>query len=151
MPWELILSPSDSRESLGSVTHVQDLLKTAIPEIELFQDASGDEKIAAMELSGMEVPDVIREMWAGKKGSYQGLYAGPEFTVEFHFDGDEDAVRSVSLDVRGGGNPTPVINRISSIPGWQIRDMNGVAPSADSGVNFSDGGDDAIQGVKSEE
>lgn len=67
MPWDLQALPSDDSASLGTVEHVQAKLRAALPEIELFREASGSEKLAAMKTQGIEVPDVIRERsWADR-------------------------------------------------------------------------------------
>src|SRR4051812_10394217 len=89
MRWELQAVPSDDSGSLGSVEHVQAKLRATVPEIELTRDASGLEKLAAMESQGVEVPEVIREHWLGSKGAYQGLIEGTGFTIEFHLGDDE--------------------------------------------------------------
>src|SRR5262249_29399793 len=112
MPWELSAIPSDDNISLGTVEQVQARLRMAIPEIELFRDASGMEKITASEAQGFEVPDVIRELWLRSKGSYQGLVEGEGITIEFHLDEDEASVRSILIDIRGNGDPMPLLQHL---------------------------------------
>ena len=124
MPWELQATPSDSSSSLGSVEHVQSQLLAAVPNIELFRDASGPEKIKAMESSGIGVPDFIREHLMQRTGNYEGVLEGDGFTVEFDLGETESAVAAVGINVRGSGDPTEVIDRLIKIPGWKILDAN---------------------------
>lgn len=134
MPWELQIIAVDDSNSLGTVEQVQAKLRAAVPEIELFRDASGTEKLAAMELQGVEIPDVIREHWLRSKGAYRGLTEGDGFTIEFHFGQDETTVPSVGIDVRGSGNPMPIINRLMKIDGWKIVDLQGEPPTSNTWV-----------------
>ena len=136
MPWELRAVPFDGSGSLGTVESVQAKLRAAVPEIELLRDASGLEKLAAMESQGIEVPDVIREHWLGRKGEYQGLVQGRGYTIEFHLGEDEAAVIAVGIDVRGGGDPMAVVQRLMKIDGWRIEYLRGNAPSRESWKSF---------------
>lgn len=150
MPWELRALPSDNRGSLGTVEQVQAKLRAAVPEIELGRDASGAEKIAEMESRGIAVPDVIREHWLGSKGAFQGLYQGEGFAIEFHLGEDESAVPTVGIDVRGSGNPMPIIQRLMNIDGWQVIDLEGNAPSLAAWKAFGDWRDDVIEQIDGE-
>src|SRR5215203_3082291 len=104
MPWELTALPADGQSSLGTIEHVQALLRTAIPEVELFRDVSGAEKIRSMESAGVEIPVAIREHWLQSAGAFQGMVRGGGFTLDFHLGDVEAAVASVGIDVRGDGN-----------------------------------------------
>ena len=144
MPWELQALPSNGG-SLGTVEHVQAKLRAAVPQIELFQDASGLEKLAAMESRGVEVPDVIREHSLRSKGAYQGLVEGADFSVEFHLGEDEAAVAAVAIDVRGDGDPMPVVLRLMTIDGWKVVDLRGNPPTIESWKSFGTWRDEAIR------
>ena len=146
MPWELRALPSDDGQSLGTVEHVQAKLRAALPEIELFRDASGSEKLAAMESQGVEVPDFIREHWLGRTGDYRGLVEGDGFTIEFHLGEDEAAVVAVGIDVRGSGDPMPALRRLMMIDGWKVLDVQGKPPTMEAWKSFGTWRDDAIRG-----
>ena len=147
MPWELQAIPSDDSESLGSVEHVQAELRAAAPEIELFRDASGLEKLAAMESRGVTVPEMIRDHWLRSTGEYQGLIEGDRFTIEFYLGEDESTVVAVGINVRGAGDPMPVIQRLMKIPNWKVVDLRGEPPSIESWKAFGTWRDDAIQQI----
>src|SRR5688572_10209703 len=144
MPWELQIRLPDGSGSLGSLEQVQAMLRAALPEIELFRDASGLEKLAAMEASGVTVPDVIREHWLRSKGAYQGVIEAGALTFEFYLREDETAVRVVLVEVRGSGDPMPVVERITSVPGWKVVDARGAPPTVESWKSFGAWRDDAI-------
>ena len=150
MPWELQALPSDDSGSLGTVEHVQAKLRAALPEIELGRDVSGLEKLATMEAQGVKVPDVIREHWLRSKGAYQGLIEGKDFSVEFHLGEDEASVPAVVIDVRGSGDPMPVVQRLMTIDGWKVVDPHGQPPTMDSWKSFGTWRDDAIEQIKDE-
>jgi hypothetical protein len=150
MPWELQALSTDDGGSLGTVEHVQAKLRAALPEIELFRDSSGSEKVASMESQGIEVPDVLREHWLRSRGAHQGLIEGDEFTIEFHLGEDDAAVVAVGINVRGSGDPMPVLQRLMRIEGWKVVDLNGRPPTADSWQSFRTWRDDAIEQTKDE-
>jgi hypothetical protein len=150
MPWELRALPADDSGSLGTVERVQGKLRAAVPEIELYRDASGTEKIAAMEARGVQVPEVIRERWLGSKGAYQGLVEGEGFTIEFHLGEDEAAVVAVGIDVRGGGDPMPVVRRLMGIEGWKVVDLQDEPPTMESWTAFSTWRDEGIDDIQDE-
>ena len=150
MPWELQALPSDDSGSLGSIERVQAELRVAVPEIELARDVSGREKLAVMEAQGITVPEVIREHWLRSNGAYQGLIEGIGFSVEFHLGEDEAAVVAVGIEVRGSGDPMPVIQRLMRIDGWKVIDPQGKPPTVDSWKSFGSWRDDAIEHTKDE-
>ena len=129
---------------------VQAKLRAAVPEIELFRDASGSEKLAAMESLGTQVPDVIREHWLRSKGAYEGLIEGEGFTIEFHLGEDEAAVVAVGIDVRGSGDPMPVVRRLLKIGGWKVVDSEGQPPTMESWKSFGTWRDGAVERIKEE-
>jgi hypothetical protein len=151
MAWQLRIVPSrGGGDSLGSVEQVQAKLRGADPEIELFRDASGAEKLASMESQGLTVPDVIREHWLGSKGAFQGLIQGEGFTIEFHLGEDETTVAAVGIDVRGSGDPMPVIERLMMVEGWKVLDLQGQPPTIEFWRSFGDWRDDGIGQVGDE-
>jgi hypothetical protein len=150
MPWELQVLPADGGGSLGSVEEVQTKLRAAVPEVELFRDASGAEKIAAMEAQGIQVPEVIREHWLGSKAAFKGLTEGEGFTVEFHLGEDETTVSAVGIDVRGSGDPMGIVERLMRVEGWKVVDVQGEPPTRESWKAFGDWRDDGIRQVGNE-
>jgi hypothetical protein len=150
MPWELKAIPAKSADSLGDVAKVQDLLRSAIPAIELYRDASGLEKLQEMESRGIEVPDPIREHWLRSKGNFQGFFQGDGFTIEFDLGENEMRVTSLIIDVRGSGDPMSVINQLQTIKSWEIVDVNGLRPSSESWSSFGTWRDGAIRQIDEE-
>jgi hypothetical protein len=146
MPWELTLTHADPAQPLGPVTGVQDRLRSVLPGIEFHQDASGIEKLEAMEALGVEVPEVIRTHLIASQGSHQGVYEGCGFTIELFF-GEGPTVQSVGFEVRGSGDPLPMIEQLMSIPEWRIADVDGLAPSREVWGQFRQWQDDAIDAI----
>jgi hypothetical protein len=150
MSWQLQILPSTDSQSLGSVEHVQAKLRAAVPEIELFRDASGLEKLAAMESQGIQVPEAIREHWLESKGAFQGLIEREDFTIEFHLGEDETTVAAVGIDVRGSGDPLSLVERLMRAEGWKVVDLHGEPPTMESWKAFGDWRDDGIGQVGDE-
>lgn len=150
MPWELQALASDDRGSLGTVEHVQGKLRAAVPGIELGRDASGAEKLAAMESQGLDVPDVIRGHSLRSKGAYLGLIEEDRVTIEVSLGDDEAEVVAVGLSIRGSGDPMPVIQRLMRIEGWKVVDLQGQEPTVDSWKSFGSWRDDAIEQIVDE-
>lgn len=151
MPWELQATSRDSDGSMGSVEHVQSQLRATVPEIRLFRDVSGLEKLREMESRGISVPAPIRDVWLQSKGAHEGIVEGDDWTIEFHLGEDEDSVIVVGIDVRGTGNPMAVIDRLQSIPDWTILDLNGKRPTFEAWESFGSWRDDAIGEIKEKE
>jgi hypothetical protein len=144
MAWELQVLAADGSGSLGTVDEVQGKLRAAVPGIVLGRDASGSEKIAAMEAAGVEVPDVIREQWLGSKGAFLGRFESGDIAIEFSLGEDEAKVTAVLIDVRGSGDPMPIVRRLMAIEGWDILDASGRAPTKESWESFGAWRDDAV-------
>jgi hypothetical protein len=124
--------PADPRESLGTVEEVQSLLRQAIPKIQFFRDASGSDKIRAMEAQGIDIPQVIRDALLITGGSYLGLFEGEDWSFKFSLGQNATSVSRVSIDMRGSGNPMPTIERLMAIPNWRLTDVNGTTPTRES-------------------
>jgi len=150
MAWELQIRSLDGSASLGSVAQVQAKLRGVFPKIELFRDASGAEKLAAMEERGIKVPETIREHWLGLKGAFQGVINGEDFTIEFHLGQDETTVAAVGIEVRGGGDPISVIEPLMNVEGWKVVDLQGEPPTRESWKSFGDWRDDGIRQAEDE-
>ena len=103
-----------------------------------------------MQSRAIEVPDAIREHWLRSKGAYQGLFEGKDFTIEFHLGEVETAVLSMGIDVRGSGDPMPVIQRLMKIEGSKITDLRGNTPTTKLWRSFGTWRDDTIEQIKDE-
>jgi hypothetical protein len=147
MPWELQVSAADGGESMGWVDEVQATLRAAVPGIVFLRGIGGAEKIAAMEAQGVEVPDVIREHWLASKGAHLGHFEGQDVTIEFDFGEDEAKVAAILVEVRGGGDPMPVVRRLTEIDGWAVVDARGGPPTAESWQEFGTWRDEAVRQV----
>lgn len=144
MPWELRAVSLENGGSLGTVEDVQAKLRAAVPEIELFRDSGGADKLAAMESLGVEVPAFFRELWAGSPGAYRGEIVGEEFTIDLYLGTEDASVSEVGIEVRGRGDPFPVLRQLMGIEGWTVTDGAGVPPTAEAWNAFGAWRDDAV-------
>jgi len=144
MAWELQVLAAGGGGSLGTVDQVRAKLRAAVPGIELGREAGGAEKIAAMKAAGVEVPDVIRERWLASTGAYVGSFEGDDLTMEFSLGEDEASVAGVLIDVRGSGDPMPIVRQLMAIEGWAVLDGSGGPPTKESWEAFGEWRNDAV-------
>ena len=147
MPWELRVTAANGGESLGRVDEVQATLRAAVPGIVFGRAPGGAEKIAAMQAQGVEIPDVIRAHWLASTGAHLGHFEGNDVTIEFDLGEDESKVAAILVEVRGSGDPMPVVRRLTEIDGWAVVDARGGPPTAESWQEFGTWRDEAVRQV----
>lgn len=134
MPWELCLvrhsgtppeslGDSEASEALGSIDDVVGRLKAIIPGLDVSQELSGPEKIRRAGLAGFEFPPIISEHLRSRPATWKALYEGNRFSLEFHF-GEGPMVRSLHIDVRGSGDPWPILRPLVKVENWALYDLS---------------------------
>jgi hypothetical protein len=131
MPWELCVikvagKPPTKRPEehlpLGPIEEVQRLLESVLPGIEIHREPPGANMVEMMKECGFELPESTAALLGQGAGRYGAFFEADGITFEFSF-GHENQVRSAILDVRGNGDPMPVIERLTASTGWCVYDM----------------------------
>ena len=115
MPWTIIIQCRDGGK-LGQIDALRDRFSECVPGLQFYREPSGKEKLAA---SSIEYPEVVRRHLERSPAQIQADCQVGSLFLRFFF-GPEDAtdVDSVAVEVRGEGNPIPVLAAICSPNGW---------------------------------
>ena len=117
MPWTVYIRRNDSTP-LGALDAVQNTIRSRLEGTEFWRDPSGADKAKHM-------PEEHREQFA-KLFSHlpadtRGLYESNNLSFEF-FLGSSDVVNTITLDVRGNGNPIPILRELACDGDWIIEE-----------------------------
>jgi hypothetical protein len=105
---------------LGSRREICEVLGRFFPGVEFGWAPSGAEKLEAMRSRGIELPGAIREHFTGQPAEFEGLWAGPGWSVEFYF-GEAERIEIFHAVLRGDTTKaSPVFQQIQSEVGWSI-------------------------------
>ncbi len=111
----------DNEQPLGGVDDVISIIDTRINGFTAYRDPSIDEKLAAM-------PADIRELYVKTVGHLppftRGDYQVEGLSLEFNF-GSTDPITRFLIDVRGNGNPMPVLRKLIGDSDWFVVDPAG--------------------------
>jgi hypothetical protein len=116
MPWEVTIRRSDS-EPLGDLAMVRRQIIDALPGIRFRREPSGSEKIAAARAVGIEFPDVLRQHFEQPPATEQAEFEGDGFSMVLYAF-EAQPLRAVHVEVRGKGNPVPVLAALCRPNGW---------------------------------
>jgi len=119
MSWELTVRSTAG--SIGSLEAVRQTLAGVFPQSRFGIEPSGLEKLRAAEAQGIRFPAVIRENMISQPAQHVAEFESEGVSFRFHF-GSEERVREMALEVRGTGDPFPVLRQLASVPGWQVVD-----------------------------
>jgi hypothetical protein len=125
MPWTLIIARANG-EPLGAVDHVRAVIEQRLPGTRFWRDPSGAERLAAMDRRGVAIPPELGQILGDLPADERGLYDSGGISLEF-FLGTDPTVKSLTIDVRGGGNPIPALRLLCESDGWQVRELSGAA------------------------
>jgi hypothetical protein len=160
MPWELtVLSEtadpaSTSRDwpPLGGGEAVCRCISACLPAAQWRRELSFIEKhqhLAADHPIRKFIADMTAEQRAwSSRPEWRGLYKGSGFTLEFFFA--DGPISLFHVDVRGGGNPMPVLAELCRANGWLVKEpatgkvLDLTAPSAREWEAFTRWRDQAI-------
>jgi hypothetical protein len=153
MPWEIsiVRSATDPDLPLGTRQEVIGAVSTALPGVSLECPPLPPKEIWD------SIPAIIQESFLRK--SLEGLYEGDEFSIRF-FTSDSPQIRFLCAEVRGNGDPIPILAKLCVPNGWLVisdADKSVVeldSPNAsqwDAFRNFRDKAIQTIRGESSEE
>jgi hypothetical protein len=125
MPWTLIISRADG-EPLGAIDRVRAVIAERLPGTRFWRNPSGAAKLAVMEKRGVAIPPELRQMFCNLPADERGRYDSGGISLEFFLGGDP-TVKSLTIDVRGRGDPIPALCRLCEPDGWQVRELSGAA------------------------
>jgi hypothetical protein len=100
------------------------LIEERLPGTTFGSIPSGPEKLAVLEGRGVAIPPELRQIFAKLPADEGGMYAGEGIFLEF-FLGTDPTVKSLTVYVRGGGDPIPALRRLCEPEGWQVREPGG--------------------------
>jgi hypothetical protein len=155
MPWELTIRRADNAP-MGPIDVVRKKMIDSLPGLQFYMEPSGAEKLAASEARGIVMPDVIREMWQRQPALEQADYEGDAFHIRL-FGFGEVPLFSVDAEIRGNGNPLPVIAALCRPNGWIAIDLANRQPvdleaeAASGWKSFTNWRDDTIKKHQEEE
>jgi hypothetical protein len=116
MPWEVVIQSPDNAE-LGDLAAVRDKMTAALPGIQFYSEPSGPEKLAAAREKGIEFPEVIRKHLEQSPATLQADFEAGDFSMQF-YGFESQPLRTIRVEVRGNGNPLPVLAALCKPNGW---------------------------------
>lgn len=116
MPWEVTIRRSDG-SALGTLESVQQAIVTAVPGMHFYREASGPEKIAIAREKGVTIPDVIVRHFENMPAKVGAVFQGEHFTVSL-YGFDAQPLVAFHADVRGDGNPVPLLAALCRPNDW---------------------------------
>jgi hypothetical protein len=111
MPWEIRIVNDEGDMPLGTKQVVVDWVAKALPGVHLQQPPLPPPEDPAT------FPEAVREAFARPK--LEAVYEEEAFSIEFYC-GDEPEIRCLHADVRGNGNPLPILARLCLPRGWAV-------------------------------
>ena len=116
MPWEVMIQRADG-QALGDKESVIGAMQAAIPGLEFGFEPSGLEKIAKARAAGIEFPECLRTFFQTQPA--RTVAAGTLDGCSVNFYGfDEVTLLTVSLEIRGNGDPTASLLALCLQQGW---------------------------------
>lgn len=126
MPWEVTIRRTDG-SALGDMESVQQQIVAAVPEMKFYRESSGPEKIAIARAQGVEFPQVILRHFESLPAKLGAVFQGDMFTVSLYGFGAVP-LQMIHAEVRGEGNPVPVLAALCRPNGWvAVDDASGVS------------------------
>jgi hypothetical protein len=119
MSWDLTIRSIEG--SLGSLEAVRQTISRIFPSARFGSEPSGVEKVSAAESQGIKFPSVIRENMISQPAKHGADVETEGVSLRFYF-GSKDVVRDIVLEVRGVGDPFPLLRKLGTVVGWQIID-----------------------------
>src|SRR5208282_3161723 len=118
MPWEVKIARPDGLP-LGKVEAVQDAVHKGVPAVQFYREPSGIEKLAK---SGVQFPAALMRHMEKSPASIRGDYEDGELFVRLYL-GSEREIGKMDIEIRGQGNPLPVIAAICLPNNWIALDL----------------------------
>jgi hypothetical protein len=116
MPWEVTIRRTDSAP-LGDLATVRQQIAAALPAMRFHREPSGPEKIAAARAAGVEFPDVIRQHLEQRPATERAEVAGDGVSMVL-YGFEAQPLTAVHAEIRGDGNPLPVLAALCRPNAW---------------------------------
>jgi hypothetical protein len=116
MPWEVTIRRADSAP-LGDLATVREQISTALPGVQFHRQPSGQEKIAAARAMGVEFPDIMRQHLEQLPATEQAEFEGDRLSLVL-YGLDAQPLTALRAEVRGNGNPVPVLTALCVPNAW---------------------------------
>src|SRR5687767_8601724 len=112
MSWDLTVRRAEG--GIGTLDAVRQTLSRLFPTGRFGSEPSGVEKVRAAEAQGIKFPAFIRENMISQPAKHGAEFETEGVSVRFHF-GSEDIVREIFVEVRGTGDPFPLLRQLASV------------------------------------
>ena len=119
MSWDLTVRSAEG--SIGRLDAVRHTLSRIFPAIRFGSEPSGVEKVRAAETQGIKFPAFLRETMISQPAKHGAELEIAGVSLRFYF-GSEDMVRDIHLEVRGAGDPFPLLRQLAGVEGWHVVD-----------------------------
>lgn len=119
MAVEITVARSDG-QPLGTRDAVVNALSRHLPGVEFGWTQSGNEKLDAMSVQGVDATDSVRAQLAAQPAQYEGVWETDDWTAQF-FLGDPEVVRSFGAALGGDiDKGRSIIQLVCDDNGWAI-------------------------------
>jgi len=131
MPWEITIinGTTDNRKPLGTRQDVVAAVAEAVPGVELQRPPMPPEEMLAM------MPPAVRD--AMRRPRLEADFEHDDLSIQF-YTSDTPTIDWINAEVRGNGDPLPLLHSICANTGWSIIDVseNIVVDVACGGSNY---------------
>ena len=149
MPWEvtIINGTIAHRQPLGNREQVIKALAAAVPGLDLQRPPTPPKELLEL------MPPAVREAVARPK--LEADFEGGEYSIQF-YTSDIPKIDWINAEVRGDGDPLPVLQSICSDTGWSVIDVaenaivDKTTTDAASWTAFRQWRDKGLQQIKAE-
>lgn len=116
MPWEVTIRRADGAP-LGDQAAVRQQIAADLPAMQFYREPSGPEKIAAARAAGVEFPEFLRKHLEQHAATERAELEGDGFSILL-YGFEAQPLTVIHADVRGQGNPLPVLTALCRPHGW---------------------------------
>ena len=116
MSWEVTIRRADGAP-LGDLVTLRQQIGDALPGTQFQREPSGQEKIAAARAAGVEFPDIIRQHLESRPATELAEFEGDGISVVL-YGFEAEPLSAIHAEVRGEGNPVPVLAALCRPQGW---------------------------------
>jgi hypothetical protein len=110
---------------MGDRAAIRQQITSALPAIQFHREASGPDKIAAARAAGWEFPEILRRHLEQRPATERAEFEGEGFSVEL-YGFEANPLDAIHTNVRGSGDPVPVLAALCRPHGWvAIDDASG--------------------------
>ncbi len=116
MPWEITIRRADGAP-LDDLEIVRQQILSALPNIQFQRESSGLEKIAFARAKGVEFPEVLLRHFEQQPAKERAEFNGDGFSVVL-YGFEAQPLVAIHAEVRGDGNPAPILAALCLPHGW---------------------------------